>query len=655
MRSVFRQECKYIKLFFISFLIMLSLVLCKQDTQEKVSEFGMYHGYTEDMYDGWKRTSEYLTMADGTRLAYDLFLPTKNGVPADGPFPTLFKYTPYNRAWTVFDENGQCTFKEVPGAPWYTGIALRIRKLLIPLFAPGTDGNLQDTPARVPWIGEMLKSGYAVIVIDRPGTGASFGEPPTPNDIESLVHELDEILDWIAEQPWSTGKIGMFGDSIQARIQFIAATTGNPHLKAILPATTWMDNYSSVMFPGGVPDIAFAEFYKGIQSVFPKLATPVDNDVDGAILDQARAGRKVKSGLKEGVIDLTRAPFRDRLTISGEKVWGDDMTLYPQLEKINQMGVPVYLINGWYDIYARDNFMIYANLNVPKRLLIRPTDHSNIEAPGSDVDYAAEAHRWFDYWLKSIETTIMNESPIHYYLLGAEVMQAADMWPLESQELTRYYFGSGSDPGKVSINNGSLDLSPPTDSNAVDPYTVDYSVTTGTDPHWSAPAFPHEYPNMRSHDAKCLTYTTSPLVTVVNIIGHPVIHLWLSTQASDLDVFAYLEEVDRIGNSTYISQGNLRASHRKPGQAPFKNLGLPWYDHFESDLQSIPAGEPFKLVFDLLPTAYQFTQGNRIRITVAFADADNFDTPILDPAPTLRILRNSSHPTYVELPVIQSL
>jgi putative CocE/NonD family hydrolase len=468
------------------------------------------------------------------------------------------------------------------------------------------------------------------------------------------VNELDEVLNWIAAQTWCDGNIGMFGDSIQARIQFLAATTGNPHLKAILPATTWIDNYSAVVFPGGVLDTAFANFYKGAQGVFARVATPVDSDTDGALLAQARAERAVESALAEGVANLTHFPFRDALMPDGQKVWGPDHTLYPLFEKINQEGVPVYLINGWYDIYVRDNFMTYANLSVPKRLLVRPTDHSAIEAPGPDIDYAAEAQRWFDYWLKGINNGIMDEPPIHYYLQGAEkeqALQSTDVWPLENQAMTRYYFGPGDTSKKVSVNDGALDPSPPTDSQAFDAYTVDYSPTTGPTPHWSAPAFPHKYPNMRSRDTLALTYTTPPLATATNIIGHPLIHLWLSTEAPDLDVFVYLEEVDGR-KATYITQGILRASHRTPGQAPFENQGLPWYDHFESELQPIPAGEPFELVFDLFPTAYQFSEGKRIRITIAFADADNFDTPILDPAPTLKLLRNTSYPTYVELPVV---
>ena len=131
-------------------------------------------------------------------------------------------------------------------------------------------------------------------------------------------------------------------------------------------------------------------------------------------------------------------------------------------------------------------------------------------------------------------------------------------------------------------------------------------------------------------------------------------HLSLRTDAPDLDLFVYLEEVDEDGNSTYVTEGNLRASHRASGEPPIRNLGLPWHNHFKTELKDIPPEEPFELVFDLLPTGFQFSKGKRIRLAVAFADADNFDTPIIDPAPVVHLLRDKDHPSFIELPLLRS-
>jgi putative CocE/NonD family hydrolase len=341
------------------------------EPQGMKSSFGNYRGVDEQLYDGAKRTSTYLALADGTRLAYDLFLPTRKGTVAKGRLPTLFKYTPYCRSWTIYDKSGKNNLAELMSLDAVGRAMVRLRVWL--------KGNVMDALGRTEWLGEMVKSGYAMIVVERPGTGASFGQMSW--DPASAMREANEILNWIAAQPWSDGNIGMFGDSIQAQVQFQAAATGNPYLKAILPATTWMDNCSVVMFPGGVLNTAMAEMYVKLNTAFAgDLVTPVDEDPEGVLLAQARAERGGKSKLAETVKKSAReSVFRDG--------WSDTQALYPLLDKINRAGVPAYLINGWYDVYARDNFLIFANLTVPKRLLVRPVDHSGIESPDDDIDY----------------------------------------------------------------------------------------------------------------------------------------------------------------------------------------------------------------------------------------------------------------------------
>jgi putative CocE/NonD family hydrolase len=616
--------------------------------QEAVSRFDTHQGHTEKMYDGTHRFSDYLALSDGTRLAYDLILPAKRGAPADRPLPVLFKFTPYMRTWTIFDKNGKSNVAELEALPWYQEALLRLRSRLAP------HGNILDPLWRTKWLGDIVKSGYALVVVERPGTGASLGTYSAFD--AAMAREADEILTWMAAQPWCDGNIGMYGSSAEAQVQFAAASTGNPHLKALFVESTWMDIYNSFMYPGGIYAKSFGDFYIWSQKLLDSnMATPVDTDKDGTELAQARTARHGATGGDMVVAAMTSYPFRDSLTPDGHKLW-DAVSLYPLLERINRSGIPVYVSNGWYDPLAREDFLIYANLTVPRRLLVRPTDHGRADEPGEDIDFAAEAQRWFDYWLKGIDNGIMDEPPIHYYLMGVEkqvAWQSTDTWPLQNQETRRYYFGAGETDGATSVNHGTLTTSLPTVSEAVDPYTVDYSTTTGKKARWTAINWIHDYPNMRFHDARALTYTTAPLPAAVQVCGHPVVHVWVCSDTPDVDVFAYLEEVDRHGNSTYITEGSLRASHRTLGQAPYDMLGLPYHTHFQSELKPIPAGEPVELVFDLLPTAYQFQQGRRIRLVIACADADNFATPVLNPVPGLQVWRNTSHPSYVDLPIVQ--
>jgi putative CocE/NonD family hydrolase len=302
-------------------------------------------------------------------------------------------------------------------------------------------------------------------------------------------------------------------------------------------------------------------------------------------------------------------------------------------------------------------FFWYANLTVPRRVLVRPLDHSEVEKNQSDLDYGAEAHRWFDYWLKGINNGIMSEPPIHYYIMGAgtkDSWRTSDQWPLAKQKLTPFYFGEGKTGSVASVNDGFLLPESPGHKDAADAYRVDYSATSGKYSRWYAVNWPRNYPNMQPNDQKALTYTTPPLEADLEVTGHPEAHLWLSTDAPDLDVFVYLEEVDGSGKSSYITEGTLRASHRKLSRAPYNNLGLPFPSHYQSDLQLIPAGQPAELVFSLLSTSYRFPKGSRIRVTVAFSDADNFETPVIDPSPTLQFLRSKNHPSFIQLPVVPS-
>jgi hypothetical protein len=615
---------------------------------EKISAFGRYRGYTEAAYDGSVRTSRHLSLANGTRLAYDLLLPAKDGKPAAGPLPALFKYTPYLRTFTIFDENGNNLIAELTGLGWKERTMLRVRYWL------SDRGRYMDPLFRTPWLENLVRHGYAVIVVERPGTGASFGTFDPSH--EPGGREANEIMDWIATQPWCNGRIGMYGDSFQAMIQMAAAASGNPHLKAIFPVSTPVEMYNAISYPGGVFNKAFAAFFKWSTAFLNSgTVTPVDGEEGPKLLAAAQAERKRELS---GTTDFAKAlPFRDSAAANGSRIYLENSALYPFIERINRAGVAVYLVNGWYDLFSADAFFWYRNLSVPRRLVVRPHDHSGVEKKGRDLDIGAEAHRWFDYWLKGIENGIMSEPPLHYYVMGApekEAWRTAERWPVSIAAPASYYFAPGRTGSCGSVNDGGLLPQAGAAAGVFDTYTVDYTTTTGKGSRWTAVNWPRSYPDMRPNDEKALTYTSAPLAADTEIVGHPMVHLWLATAAADLDVFTYLEAVGPDGAATYVTEGNLRASHRKQGAAPFDNLGLPFHTHFEADRIPIPAGQPVELIFNLLPTAYRFPPGSRIRISVAFADADNFETPRLDPPPALSLLRDERHPSRVQLPVVRA-
>ena len=598
----------------------------------RVSEFGRYEGYTPARYDGNLRRSDYLTLPNGTRLAYDLILPTRDGVPAAEPLPVLFKYTPYLRTFTIFDREGHNLVSDLFEMPWWQRAYLRVR------YWTSDRGRLLDPTFRTRWLGRMIRHGYAVIVVERSGTGASTG-------IADLSHaaaaaEANAILDWIAAQPWSNGKIGMYGESFQAMVQFAAASAGNPHLKAIFPASSSFDAYD-LTFSGGVYNQGFQSFFGWAMALLERVVTPVDSDPDGAQLAKVLEARRGRTTGEQGE-HFKDFPFRDSSTAGGKRVWQIG-SVYSLVADVNRANVPTYLTTGWFDIFASDSLLLYHNLTVPKRLTVRPIDHSKADKLADDLDYAAEAQRWFDFWLKGIDNGILREPPIHYFVLGApkdSAWRTAADWPPGNASPHRLYLGAA-----------SLAAQPPDAAEAADARSVDYSATTGKKSRWQSINWPHEYPDMRANDAKGLAYTGAPLAIDTEVIGHPVLHLWLAADAPDVDVFAYLEAVDEKGRSTYVTEGNLRASQRRTGQAPYDNLGLPYHPHTRDGVAPLEPGRPAELEFKLQPTARRFAKGDRLRVTLTFADADNFETPVLRPAPRVRVLRDAGHASFVDLPI----
>jgi putative CocE/NonD family hydrolase len=613
-------------------VLLVVLVIYPQRTGEvRISEFGRYQGYSQASYDGNRRTSDYLTLPDGTRLAYDLILPTRKGAPAAGPLPVLFKYTPYLRTFTIFDREGNNLIADLFEMPWWQRAYLRAR------YWTSNRGHLLDPLFRTRWLERMVRHGYAVIVVERSGTGASSGVADLSH--AAAAREASDILDWIAAQPWSNGRIGMYGESFQAMVQLAAASAGNPHLKAIFPASSSFDAYG-LTFSGGVYNKGFQSFLTWALGFLERVVTPVDSDKDGALLAKVLEERRGRTA-GEQTEGFKKYPYRDGVAPSGAVFWKVG-AIYPLVERVNRANVPVYLSTGWLDIFTGDGFLLYRNLAVPKRLMVRPIDHSKADESSADLDYAAEAHRWFDYWLKGIDNGIMREPPVQYYVMGApkeQAWRASATWPPVGVAIARFHFGEG-----------SLAADPPT-VEAADARSVDYTATTGAKSRWRAVNWPHEYPDMRANDAKGLSYTSAPLAADTEVIGHPVLRLWLSADAPDADVFAYLEEVGGDGGSAYVTEGKLRASHRRLGRAPYDNLGLPWHPHGAKDVEPMRAGEPAELAFSLQPTAHRFAKGNRIRLTVTFADADNYDTPVLDPAPRVRVHRGAQHASSVELPL----
>jgi hypothetical protein len=600
------------------------------DSGGKVSKFGEYSGYSEAVYDGWIRTSQYVKVQPGTgnetELAVDLLMPTKDG-------KVFYEY---------LDAKGKPV--RLP-AIWTLYIYHRAF-----LLGPGVIVALPDMELWA-WVKEVLKHGYVVAAVDYRGGGASYGTRHGPfTDVEA--RDGYDITEWLAAQAWCTGNIGMFGRSYMGITQYTVASLAPPHLKCIFPEMAMFDMCSFVN-PGGVFHHEFVYTWGLITQtcdlnlpVFFPPVPPVDNDPDGRRLSEAifqHLGNANIYGM------AATSPFRDSVdAVTGQQL---HLALSPSrcIQGIKASRIPVYHWGSWYDIWTRDTLLWHANLDNPQKITMAPGCHLE-----SDHAMLAVEHlRWYDHWLKGIRNGVMAEAPVHYFTLGAKPgneWRSAETWPPARSMPVSFYFHQGRTGSVGSANDGFLRLIPSWAGK--DERTVDYSTTTGLSNRWvNAYGGPFNYPDMRPNDEKGLTYTSQPLPLDVEITGHPVVHLWVTSTAADGDFFVYLEEVDPAGVSRYLTEGTLRASHRARSEPAHDNLELPWHRSFMADL--LPMGDkPVELVFDLHPTSNVFDAGNRIRVTVTCADFENNLTPVQNPPPTVTVHRSALQGSHIELPVV---
>jgi len=606
-------------IFRFSGLALLLLVMsvsaghAQPQTEQKVSAPGQYSGYTSPEYESWTTTSQYVTMRDGVRLAVDVYMP------ADGPvrdkFPTILIMTPYHRA-SVTDKG----------------------EILTPL-----NSEPEERPEGLPL---LLSYGYVIVVADVRGTGASFGFRSTVFSPEEQA-DGNDLLNWIAAQPWSDGNVGMLGASYRAITQLLYAGNGNPALKCIVPRHALFELYDTV-YPGGLPNNFFISRYKlsvqfldGNQAlpqynIWP--SRPVDEDTDGSLLAEATKEH-------EHNFDMTAlAPllsFRDStysLEDAGVIGYGD-LDPAGRASEIEDSGVAIYHMGGWFDSFTRDTLTMMATLSNPSKLLAGPYHHLQ-GFQGAPIEYL----RWFDWCLKGVENGIDKEPPYYIYTMGRNEWRFADQWPLPEQQLTPYYFGAAN----------SITTTKPTEASAFDEYLTDYTSRSGLGTRWLCAAgsvSECEYGDRAEADKRNLTYTTPPLQQDLEVTGHPVVHLFTSSTATDGAFFVYLEDIDENGVVNYISEGELKASLRKLDPRPWKP-DLPWHRSYAEDATPLTPGQVEEIVFDLQPTSNVFLKGHRLRVSIAGWDEENFGGPQFDPPPTIRMYRDSAHASYIELPII---
>ncbi|HRY73303.1 MAG TPA: CocE/NonD family hydrolase [Spirochaetia bacterium] len=588
---------------------------------------GLWPDPVERTPSGWKRReSVYVPMRDGVRLAFRVSLPP--GLGSGERIPAVFECTRYGT-----EEKQTFLLK----------VLLRLR--------------VAKTVHHADFADAANAAGYAFVAVDARGSGASFGTRPMELSREE-VEDLGGIVDWIASRPWSNGKVASYGESYSGNTAEVAAASGRPALRAAAPLYPDFDPVMHNAIPFGVLNAALVDGWSAsnlrmdanaLKGPFFGGMAPVDGPGGGRLLREAVAGHRT--------IDISAAIRR--MTYADDELApgysARSLAPYDYKAAIEASGTPLLVRVGWLDAAtvngAIERWLSYSN---PQTLVIGPWSHAGWhskdpflggERPTAELEAeeAASVLSFFDAALGERGPRPAGRS-IRYYTFGEGLWKETGSWPVPGFEARTLYFGDG----------GRLSAAPPEASEGSDRYRVDFSAATGESNRWrtNLGGGAVDYPDRAAEDRKLLCYTGEPLEGDLEITGVPVVTLEVSSTASDGAFFVYLEDVAPDGRVTYLTEGLLRALHRKEGAGdPGRAVLGPAHSFMRRDGEPLELGKPAELRIALQATSVLLRKGHRIRVAVAGHDASSFERVPAEGEVEIEVLRSAAFPSRVELPV----
>jgi predicted acyl esterase len=496
-------------------------------------------------------------MRDGVSIAVAIYRPKE-----DGRYPTLFAASAYRFDNNLLPPSPQFLWRETGPIAWY------------------------------------LKQGYAFVHMDVRGSGRSGGEYRFLDAAEQ--RDFYEVIEWIAQQPWSDGKVGGIGQSYYAMTQWFMGVQNPPHLACIAPYDGLIDNYRGFAYSGGITSKFTSAWYNGelrALNQYPSSGPP-------RTLPWDFPGEALQHPTYDGF-------WKERAAIE-------------QLDKIK---VPVFSIGIWskVELHLQGNIVGYQRVNAPKKLLV--TGSPNVFTAAADFNSIAFHEKYllpfYDWCLKGKDTSYVNEPAVRYHMMGTDQVRSADSWPPKNLTYRSYYLKKGPTGSVRSLNDGALDTTAP-DANGGE------TVFAYPNPDWRVgvvsmgPAGPDTV-------AKILTFTSPPLEEDLEVVGPIKLVLHASSTNTDTDFIVKLSEQFPQAEGEQgkvqprfrvVSKGWLKASHREIDPSRSTEYA-PWYTHDRP--QPLEPGKPYTFEIAVMPAANLFKKGSRIRLEMA-----NGDSPLTD-------------------------
>ena len=529
---------------------------------------------------------------DGLKMALRIYRPD-----GSGPFPALFAASPYRYDNNLLPSTPMFLWRETGPIEWY------------------------------------VEQGYAYVHADVRGSGVSEGEYGFHTREEQ--RDLYDIIEWIARQGWSNGRVGGIGQSYYCISQWFMGIEGPPHLACIAPYDGMVDPYRHMAYPGGIEGNFLPYWYNSsvrVPNLFPAN------------------GHQPRKLPHDFVWDAMEHPFYD-------EYWKERAAV----ERLDKIKTPLFSYGVWakMDLHCSGNIVGYLGAKGPKKLAISgtPTPFSSQQEFSSIEFHKKNLLPFYDKHLKGLKTAFDQRPNVEYTVHNTGQVRSFETWPPPGTEPRRFYLAPGPSGSVSSLNDGGLAGEPVASGGSTSyayPQTIWSLGVVAVGPQGPDPA------------RGVLTFTSQPLGADLEIAGSGRLILHASSTRPDMDFIVKLSEQfpqseqERSSgtNPRYriVTKGYLRASHSLDRDERLSVADLLYYRHDRE--RPLQPGQLCEMEIPLLPMAYRFRKGNRIRVEVANGDSavtDLLFTHIYRPDKhgTDTIYHDAGRPSRLVLPVLK--